>query len=242
MKQLKKSFLLFTFVGLFLTSCDELGKLTEPQKVSTQPQFNGSYSVLWALNTKTTVNTGGIDLGIGETQIDFGTAVASFVDGGKNVSVGKVKVDDTELKMESNKVYLSPVVLTNPTGLTFGNSVSWSIEGGNGFAAMSYVTKKKFPIITGLTADATVDRAASYTVSITSVSNADSIFYGVNDVYKIVAGNIKSVTFTSSQLSDLKKGSAFVQVAPYNFEIKKNGTRDVVFGNQVVVSKLVTIK
>lgn len=242
MKLLKKSFLLFTFVGLFFTSCDDLGKVTEPQKVSTQPQFNSSYSVLWALNTKTTVNTGGIDLGIGETQIDFGTAVASFVDGGKNVSVGKVKVDDTELKMESNKIYLSPVSLTNPTGITFGNTVNWSIEGGNGFAAMDYITKKRFPIASGFTADATVDKTASYTVSLSSVSYADSIFYGVNDVYKIVAGNVKSVTFTAAQLADLKAGNAYVQVAPYNFEIIKNGTRDVVFGNQMVMSKLVTIK
>lgn len=164
------------------------------------------------------------------------------MDAGKNVAVGTVKVNDTALKMESNKIYLSPVSVTNPTGISFEGTVKWSVEGGNGFVAADYTTSKSFPTASGLTADATVDRSASYTVSVSSVSGADSVFYGINEVYQTVAGNVKSVTFTASQLSKLKKGDAFVQVAPYNYEMKKNGTREVVIGNQVVISKLVTVK
>ena len=237
-----KSLLMCVLVLLF-ASCDKLGigKVKEPEKASTRPELNSSYSVLWAINTQTTVDTG-IDFGMGAVQVDFGTAVASFVDAGKNVSVGAVKVNDTQLKMESNNIYLSPVLQTNPTGITLEGNVKWTVEGGNGFTAMNYTTSKKIPTVTGLTADANVDRSASYTVSITSVYSADSIFYGVNDVHKVVAGNVKSVTFTAAELSKLKKGSAFVQVAPFNYEMKKNGSKVVVYGNQAVTSKLVTIK
>jgi hypothetical protein len=241
MKLLSKSFLMSVMV-LFFLSCDDLPTDTEPDKASTRPEFNSAYSVMWAINTKTTMNTGGIDLGLGDIEVDFGTAYASFVDAGKNVAVGTVKAGDTELKMEANKIYLSPFSLTSPTGITFEGNVTWTVEGGNGFSAINYTSSKAFPKATGLSADETVDRSTSYTVSVSSVSAADSIFYGVNDVYKTVAGNVKSVTFTPEELSKLSKGSAFVQVAPYNFEMKENGTKDIIYGNQIVISKLVTIK
>lgn len=72
-----KFLLMGAFVFLF-ASCDDLGlgKNKEPEKASTRPEFNSAYSVLWAVSTKTTVNTGGIDLGIGDVQVDFGTAFA----------------------------------------------------------------------------------------------------------------------------------------------------------------------
>lgn len=241
MKPLSTFYVLSAILLLF-ASCDALEKDNEPEKASTRPNFDSNYSVLWAINTKTTANTGGINMGVGDVTIDFGTAFASFVDSGKNVAVGAVSAGDTQLKMEANKIYLSPFSITNPTGITFATNVKWNVEGGNGFAAINYTTRKRFPTATGLSADETVDRSTSYTVSVATVSAADSIFYGVNDVYKIVAGNVKSVTFTPDDLSKLKKGSAFVQVAPYNFEMTKNGSKDLVYGNQIVISKLVTIK
>lgn len=241
MKLFSKSLLMSVLVLVF-AACEDLDKDKEPVKTSTRPEFNSAYSVMWAINTKTTMNSGGINLGVGDVEIDFGTAYASFVDGGKNVAVGVVKAAGTELKMEANKIYLSPFSITNPTGITFEGNVTWTVEGGSGFTAIDYTSRKAFPKASGLSADETVDRSTSYTVSVSSVSAADSIFYGVNDVYRTVAGNVKSVTFTPEELSKLDKGSAFVQVAPYNIEMKKNGTKDIIYGNQIVISKLVTIK
>lgn len=241
MKLFSKSILMSVLVLLF-ASCEDLQKDKEPVKTSTRPEFNGDFSVMWAINSKTTVSTGGFDFGAGDIEVDFGTAFASFVDAGKYVGVGKVTVANTELKMESNKMYLSPFSLTSPTGITFEGKVTWTVEGGNGFSAINYTSAKFFPKAAGLSADETVDRSTSYTISISSVSGADSIFYGINDLYKTVAGNVKSVTFTPNELSKLSKGNAFVQVAPYNFEMKKNGKRDLIYGNQIVLSKATTVK
>lgn len=237
----------FSFLSTALfSSCDLLeGDAKEPTKQSTRPNFDSSYSVLWALNTKTTVNTGisgvpGMDMG--DVQVDFGTAFAVFNDGTKSVSAGEVKVNDVALKMESNNFYMSPVSLTDPTGIVFEGTTKWSVAGANGIPAVNYTTRKNIPTATGFTCEANVDKTVEYTISLSTVSYADSILYMVNDVMKTVAGNVKSVTFTPEQMSSLKKGNAFVQVAPYNYEIKLYESKNLVFGSQIVFSKLVTIK
>lgn len=243
MKLIQKSLIFSLLSIVVLSSCDLLGgEVSEPSKAETRPGFNSSYSVLWALNTKTSVSTSGLGMDINDMQVDFGTAFAAFTDGGNNVAAGDVKVNDISLKMEKNKFYMSPISVTNPTGITFEGTAKWSVAGANNIPAVNYTTKKSFPSATGFTCDATVDKTKSYSISLTSVSNADSILYMVNDVVKTVAGNVKSVSFTSDQLSALKKGNAFVQVAPYNYEIKLFGSKNFVFGNQIVFSKLVTIK
>lgn len=243
MKLIQKLLIVSLLSIVVLSSCDLLGgEVSEPSKADTRPSFNSSYSVLWALNTKTSVSTGGLGMDLGDAQVDFGSAFAGFTDGGSNVAAGDVKVNDISLKMEKNKFYMSPVSITNPTGITFEGTAKWSVAGANNIPTVNYTTKKSFPTASGFTCDATVDKTKSYTISLSSVSSADSIIYMVNDVVKTVAGNIKSVTFMSDQLSSLKKGNAFVQVAPYNYEIKLFGSKNFVFGNQIVVSKLVTIK
>jgi len=243
MKLIKKVLIVSLLSVIGFTSCDLFGEdVSEPSKVDTRPTFNSAYSVLWALNTKTSVSTGGLGMDLGDTQIDFGTAFAAFTDGGNYVAAGEVKVNDNLLKMESNKIYLSNVSLTNITGIIFEGNAKWSVVGANNIPAVNYTTKKSFPTASGFTCDATVDKTASYTVSLAAVTDADSIVFMVNDLVKTVRGNVKSVTFTSEQLSSLKKGSSFVQVAPYNYEIKLFGSKNFVFGNQIVFSKLVTIK
>ena len=243
MKLTQKLIIVSLLSIIVFSSCDLLGgEVSEPSKVETRPTFNSSYSVLWAINTKTSVSAGGLGMDIGDMQVDFGTAFATFTDGGNNVAAGDVKVNDISLKMEKNKFYMSPVSVTNPTGITFDGKAKWSVAGAGNIPAVNYTTNKSFPTASGFTCDATVDKAASYSISLSSVSNADSILFMVNDVVKTVRGNVKSVTFTSEELNSLKKGNAFVQVAPYNYEIKLVGSKNFVFGNQVVFSKLVTIK
>ena len=243
MKLIQKSIIFSFLCTIVLTSCDLLGgEVIEPSKVDTRPAFNSSYSVLWALNTKTSVATGGLGMDLGDMQVDFGTAFAAFTEGGNYVVAGDVKVNDISLKMEKNKLYLSSVSLTSPTGITFDGNAKWSVAGAGSIPAVNYTTKKSFPTATGFTCDATVDKTKSYSISLASVSNADSILFMVNDVVQTVRGNVKSVTFTSEQLSSLKKGNSFVQVAPYNYEIKLFGSKNFVFGNQIVFSKLVTVK
>lgn len=245
MKLIQKLLILSFLSIVILSSCDMLeGDAKEPSKVSTRPNFDSSYSILWAINTKTTVSTGmtvpGMDMG--DVQVDFGTAVAVFSDGGKNVPAGEVKVNDVALKMESNNFYMSPISLIDVTGITFDGATKWSVAGANNIPAVNYTTSKRIPTATGFTCDVNVDKTVSYSISLSTVAYADSILYMVNNVIKTVAGNVKSVTFTAEQLSALKKGNAFVQVAPYNYEIKQFGSKSFVIGSQIVFSKLVTIK
>jgi hypothetical protein len=240
---LSNYFKAFSLISILtITSCDLINSTQEPDKISTQPAFNSSYSVLWALNTVTTINTGNLGIDIGDTQVEVGTAFAAFVDGAKYTPAGVVKVNDNVLKMQSNNAYISEVSLTNPSGIMFSGNVKWIVEGASNVSAINYTVSKQFPTATGLEADATVDKSVSYTISLNSVTGADSILFAVNDLIKTVGGSVKSITFTPEQLAKLKKGPAFVQVAPYNYVIKKYGTKDCVFGNQIVLSKLVTIK
>ena len=111
MKLTQKLIIVSLLSIIVFSSCDLLGgEVSEPSKVETRPTFNSSYSVLWALNTKTSVNTGGLGgVDMGDMQVDFGTAFAAFTDAGNNVAAGEVKVNDIYLKMEKNKFYMSPV-------------------------------------------------------------------------------------------------------------------------------------
>lgn len=240
-------FKIFSIISFFaLISCDLLeDPTTEPTKASAQPTFSSNYSVLWATKTISSVSVGGLgDLGvdIGDTQIEIGLAFAGFMDGGKFVPAGKVTAAGTELKMQSNNTYINEPSALNPQGMDFSGNVKWVVEGNDKISAVNHSVSKSFPTATGFEAAETVDKSIPYTLSLKTVTSADSIIYMVNDIVKTVGGSVKSVTFTPEELSTLKKGTAFAQVAPYNYEFKKFGKNDFVFGNQIVLSKLITIK
>ena len=240
-------FKIFSVFSVFaFVSCDlSENSLTDPPKVSAQPAFNSSYSVLWATKTVSTIDVGNLgNLGgvIGDTEIEIGLAFAGFVDGGKFVPAGNVTVDNTTLKMQSNNTYINEPTVQTPQGIEFSGNVKWVVDGNDKISAINHSVSKSFPTASGFEAAQTVDRSTSYTLSLSTVTSADSIVYMVNDVVKTVGGSVKSVTFTPEELSKLKKGAAFAQVAPYNYEFKKFGKNDFVFGNQIVLSKLITIK
>lgn len=240
-------FKIFSIISVFaLISCDLLeDPSTEPEKASAQPTFSSNYSVLWATKTISSVSVGGLgDLGvdIGDTQIEIGLAFAGFMDGGKFVPAGKVTAAGTELKMQSNNTYINEPSVLNPQGMEFSGNVKWVVEGNDKISAVNYSVSKSFPTATGFDAASTLDRSTAYTVSLKTVTSADSIIYMINDIVKTVGGSVKFVTFTPEELSKLKKGSGFAQAAPYNYEFKKFGKNDFVLGNQIVYSKLITIK
>jgi hypothetical protein len=230
-------FLLALSLGA-LYSCTKTDATPEAVKASTTPSFEGTAGVLWALRTVTTINTGvpGVD-GI---TIDVGTGVGMFIDGGKNLDVGTVTLNGVALSNMSN-TYMSTVSATQPTGVDFSGGIKWAITGGSGYSAFSHTVTNKFPVAGTFSSPSTLIKTDSYTIGFSSISGADSIIFVVNDVMKTVSGNTKSYTFTPAQLSKLTKGPGIVQAVPYNYKIANYGGKNLVFGNELAYSQVITI-
>lgn len=232
--------LLLMAVSVFV-SCQKDDDEPQAQNTSTTPAFEGTAGTLWAVRTVTTIDMGGIGIGGGDYTIEVGTGVGVFWDGGKNVNVGTVKVNGETMSNNSN-YYMTTVSQTQPTGLDFSGGIQWEVSGGSGFSAFTHTVTNAFPVASGFTAGETLTSGENYTISFTNVTGADSIIFVVNDVAKSVSGKTKSYTFTSAQLSALKKGAGVVQAAPYNYKIVNYGGKDIVFGNELAYSKNITIK
>lgn len=231
--------MLFLSFAIFY-SCEK--DETEPSSTtaSTTPTFKGTAGVLWSVRTISKVNTGVNIGGVGSVTLDVGTAVGIFMDGDKTVDVGTVTLNGLALEKVSNN-YISTVSATQPTGIDFTKGIKWAITGGSGFAAFNHTVTNSFPSVGTFTAPETLTKANGYTMGFSSVSGADSILFMVNDVYKAVAGNVKSYTFTAAQLNKLGKGPASAQAVPYNYRIVTYGGKNIVFGNQVVHTQSITI-
>jgi hypothetical protein len=87
-----------------------------------------------------------------------------------------------------------------------------------------------------------VDKSADYTISISSVSNADSIIYVVSGVTKTTAGNVTSCTFSAEELAGAPSGAGIIQAAPYAYSDQEFSGKTVYFVKEKVVSKSVTIE
>ncbi len=79
--------------------------------------------------------------------------------------------------------------------------------------AFSHTVQVPFPSVGAITSSTDVSKAG-YTLSVASVSNADSVYFQVGSVVKALAGNASSCEFSASELSSLGTGQSIIQVAP----------------------------
>jgi hypothetical protein len=194
--------------------------------------FSDADATLIAVNSESSTIAG---------TISTGTAIAVFYDNGTLIDAGEVKCETKKLKKNANNSYTFIPGILSPTGIIFSIPVSWEVAGGNGFPALNEDYNSAFPVVGNVTSGGTVSKANGYTLSVGSVSGADSILYQVGDVIVTTASSQTSYSFSSAELSGLANGTSVVSVAPYNYESRTISSKKVYFVNETVKQKTVNI-
>lgn len=208
--------------------------------VPTTPVFSNADGALWAVNS-ITITTMPI---VGEVDTEIGIAVGAFANEGNFddlVNVGTVKVDDQSLTRNTNNSYTLTPGLTNPSGIEYGNIVDWEVTGGGDFGAFTYSSNIAWPTLTPITSGETVSKSAGYTLTVNSVSNADSVLFLVGSVVKTIPGNATSCTFSADELSGLSNGTSVATVAPYASTPQTLGGKTIYVGKEAVRTRTITI-
>jgi hypothetical protein len=81
-----------------------------------------------------------------------------------------------------------------------------------------------------------------YTLTVNSVTGADSVLFLVGGIDKTIAGNATSCAFTASELSSLANGSTAVQVAAYTSTSETLSGKVIYYGNETVQSLITTVE
>lgn len=182
--------------------------------------------------------------GIGTIPQTFGSGVAvfsnnnfsSFVDG------GTVKANDAQLTKQGNNSYVFVPSASNPLGLDFSAGVTWDVSGhaGNGVAAFQHTPANGFPTAGNMLIGTEVSKSG-FTLELSNVANADSVYFSVNDVVLRRGGNVKSATFTAADLQGLSTGTVSVTVSPWTVSNTVYGGKNYYFVNQVAVQRTVNL-
>ncbi len=246
----KLPLLVFMSFSLVLTSCKKDDETPEPapagpsgsnnSTANTTPSFPGSDGSLWAVKTTTVQSTP-----IGPFTIELGTGVAVFTSDSYStyLPAGAVTLNSTGLTQNSNNTYVLTPSQTNPTGVDFSSGVNWSVSGGASVPGFNYdVSSLPFPSVASITSAATVNRSAGYTLSTTSVINADSVIFAIGGVNKTLAGNNGSCNFTADDLASLSAGASVAQIVGYSYTSQTIGSKLYYFGKESVQTLSVTIQ
>jgi hypothetical protein len=204
-----------------------------------QPNFIGADASLWAVNSLTVTTVAGFP----SITTTIGTGVGVFLDGsGSFVDVGAVQLNSNALTLNPNNSYVYVPGTSNPTGISFSGGVDWSVVGGNGFPAITKNLTLAFPTVSEITSSATVTKANGYTLSVSTITGADSVLFLVGGVDKTIPGNATSCTFSASELSGLADGTTVVQVAAYTSTSETLSGKLIYYGNETVQSKTTTVE
>lgn len=214
------------------------GGSTQP---NTTPTFTDADAVLAAVRVFSVQNTP-----IGDVTVTLGMASAVFSNDQLSSfeNVGAVTCNGEALTRLGNNSYAYQPSAMSPTGidLTSSNEVTWTVDGGAGFASMDETIGGPFPAVAEINSGATVVRNDGYTLSTTSVLNADSVIFVVGNVMRTLPGNVTSCTFTPADLSGLASGAAQAQVLGYRSTSQTIAGKKHYFVKQTSRSRSITIQ
>lgn len=249
----KKTLFAFVLTAAVAFSCSKDESAPEPTPTPTptstptptgnttgnaQPNFAGADASLWAVKSLSVTTITGLP----PITTTIGLGVAAFNNGTGLVSAGTVQLNTNTLTLNTNNSYTNTIGATNPTGIDFTSGVTWDVSGANGFGAFTKSVTLGFPTVSEVTSSATITKASGYTLTVNTVTNADSVLFLIGGVSKTLAGNATSCTFSASELSSLNNGSTVVQVAAYKFANETLGGKNIYYGNETVQSKTATIQ
>ncbi len=232
------SFLFVLAILIFTVACDK-EESPDTNGGDDSGSFQFGNGTLVAVQAESVQNTP-----IGDMTITVGTAVAVFSNDGNYssfVNAGSVTADGHDLKKFDNNSYAFTPGLTDPTGIEFGNSVDWKVAGSDHVPAFEYTMTGGFPSIGTITADAELSKSSSYTISVSSIANADSVYFMVKEVYKALPGNTRSYTFSADELQNLSNGTAAVTVAAWRYKTSSFSGKTMYFINETVRQKTANV-
>jgi len=193
---------------------------------------------------------------VGILQIATLKSADSFPPFGDTTMVGAIFYDEKKNLQPVNSVSLNGINLDyNSTDTTYESDAikdfskfNWSIKGKGNIPDFDYNNTAPTPEYTGfaLLPDS-IDRSKNLTISLTGIKNATNLFvyiYTNNsnaDEPGLLDANVKSVTFSAAELSQLETGYGFIAVGVYNFNPQVFGGKKFIFSNEVSTYKTITV-
>ena len=178
-------------------------------------------------------------------------AVMGIPIGGEQAGV--LKLDSTVFKYNSTNANSNINTYTDTTNNSIYTTAKWNIGGNANFTAFTATVLRGYPAIANSTyLPATFSKSQPLTINFgaTNYTNTDSIVVMITDntsstgfIYKYMAGNGSSATFTAAQLSGLSTTSTNSQIIVYakNYSNLNNGGKNYVFVLENDLIQFVTI-
>lgn len=183
--------------------------------------------------------------GFGTVEIPMNIAVAVFFDGtdySSFLNAGTVSCETEELSINANNSYTFTPGTTNAEGIDFQGQIDWDVTGNGSVGAFNHTVGIGFPTVGDINSGTTVSLSNGYTLSVPSITGADSVIFMVGGVLFTEPGSTTSHTFSSSDLSGLTAGTSVAQVAAYKTEQATVGGGDYWFVNETVETLSVTLE
>ncbi|MDB4656039.1 hypothetical protein OAE48_04240 [Flavobacteriales bacterium] len=238
-------FALAGLVCLSVTSCnllpDDEDNNASAQPAPPTPTISDGYATLSAVKTVTFQDIPGF----GQIEVDFGIAVGVFfngVDYNTYLNAGTVTCESETLEEQDNGSYVFIPSQTSASGIDFSGNPDWNVTGSADVSAFSHTTSIGFPTVGTINSSSTVSSGSDYTLTVASVTGADSVIFMMGGVVHTEAGNATSSTFTSAEISGMGTGTNFAQAAAYKIEEATYGAKNYWFVNEKVVTQSITIE
>ncbi len=240
-------FALAGIVCLSVTSCnllpddDDTPPTNDPASNPPTPAIADGYGTLSAVKSVTFQDIPGY----GQIEVDLGLAVGVFFNGvnyDTYLNAGTVTCESENLEEQDNGSYVYLPSQTSPTGIDFSGNPDWNVSGSVDIPAFSHTTSIGFPTVGSLNSASTVSNGSDYTLTVASVTGADSVIFMMGGVVHTEAGNATSSTFTSAEISGMGTGASFAQAAAYKIEEATYGGKNYWFVNEKVVTQSITIE
>lgn len=252
---MRKAFIysVITALCLFVVSCtksDDNNTTPINQASNIPPSASNADGVMVAIKTLSFVSQSGF-----EFALPVNTAVSAFgnLETGDFEDVGSVDLGGDVLEKQDNNSYVYTFdgnVGTTPGG-TYGLDLStpytWNVTGGGGYQSFAHTVNMSFPNIGKITSGTgNISSSSSYTLSVESVSSADSVYYQIagadGNVYAVKAGSSTSHTFSASEVASVGSGDAVIQVAAIRYSSDNKGGKEIWFLNETVVTDFVKVQ
>lgn len=223
------------------TPAPTTGQGSAPAPITSQPSDADGVCVASKINVTTAVP--------GTTMVvtvTMGSATGSFYSaaGATTLSdAGTVKTNDSTHTKQSNNAYI--FTPKSATGINYGSSSRWSISGNGSVPAITY-TATGFPSAPTVPSLTSISKGSAFTLSTTSVSNADSLCYqitaGSKSIYKIVAASQTSYTFPSSEMGTLDVTDyGYATITAYKFRNTTVSSKKYYFINLNTANKSIKV-
>lgn len=262
MKRIKTITLTLFITSILFVSCKKdttAPANTSPVPSAPTPSFGGDVKgALVSLRTSFSYDPNKfaslpITVPVVDLEAESGVAVFSNdLSTGNYLDAGAVSVNTNNLPKLSNNSYtkLAFDFVNSSFSLDFDGGSQWSVEGKGDVPAISYNHTQTFPNYTGRASmPETASTTSNLTVSLSGISNADSVYVLLvannKEVLKRVGSSTSSVTFTAAEIQSVGttggNATAYLEVCPFRYTIQTISTKQYAFIKEYAVVKNVTI-